>query len=158
MSDLYFEDFSPGDRFVTDGATLTESQIIDFGMQWDPQHFHIDIESAADHEMGGLLSSGLHTLCITFRLFIASRVLAACNITGGGLDNLRWLRPVRPGDTLHVETTVVDTRASRSKPDRGSLMMHYTTVNQRGEAVLEYDLTHIIRRRQTETPVGNFQT
>ncbi len=147
MSDLYLEDFSVGDRFVTEGATVTESQIIDFGLHWDPQHFHIDVGSAQRHEMGGLLASGLHTLCLTFRLFIGSRILAACNITGAGLDNLRWLRPVRPGDTLHVESTVSDVQPSRSKPDRGRLTMHYTTINQHGDAVLETDLTHIVRRR-----------
>ncbi|MCP4329865.1 MAG: MaoC family dehydratase [Alphaproteobacteria bacterium] len=147
MHDLYLDDFAVGDRFVTAGATVTESQILDFGLQWDPQHFHIDVESAKQHEMGGLLASGLHTLCLTFRLFVVSGVLAACNITGGGVDNLRWLRPVRPGDTLRVNSEVTSVRGSRSKPDRGTLTMHYTTINQRNEPVLELDLIHIVRRR-----------
>lgn len=147
MSDLYLEDFAVGDTFVTAGATVTEAAIIDFARTWDPQPFHLDVEAAGSHEMNGLLASGLHTLCLTFRLFLQLNILEKCNITGPGIDDLRWLKPVRPGDTLHAEVSVVDVRQSGSKPDRGSLTMHYRTLNQRGDCVLEFDLRHIVRRR-----------
>ena len=78
---------------------------------------------------------------------IQARILADCNITGGGLDNLRWRKPVRPGTTLHVETEVTEVRASKSRPDRGTLRMHYKTIDQTGDVVLECDLNHIVRRR-----------
>ena len=104
MADLYFEDFAVGDSFVTDSESVTEAQIIRFAKEWDPQPFHTDIEAAARHELGGLFASGMHTLGISFRLFIATEVLAACNIVGAGLDKLRWPRPVRPGDVLTAVT------------------------------------------------------
>lgn len=147
MHDLYLDDFAVGDRFVTPGLTVTESHIIDFAFQWDPQPFHIDVEAAARHEMGSLLASGFHTLCLTFRLFQQSGVLARCNITGAGLDNLRWLRPVRPGDTIHAEAVVSAVRPSRSKPDRGTLAMRHSAVEHRGGVVMEVDCVHVVRRR-----------
>ena len=149
MEDLYLEDFAVGDRYVTESETLTEEQIISFAKEWDPQPFHTDANAASRHELGGLFASGLHTLGLTFRLFVETRVLAASNIAGGGLDNLRWLHPVRPGDTLHVEIETTDVRSSRSRADRGSVAMHYLTKNQHGEPVLEFDLVHICRRRPT---------
>ena len=149
MDDLYFEDFAVGDTFVTDSESVSEEQIIRFAKEWDPQPFHTDIEAANRHELGGLIASGLHTLAVSFRLFIATQILAACNIAGAGLDNLRWPRPVRPGDILHVEVETTEVRPSRSRPDRGSVAMHYVTKNQRGEPVLEFDLVHIVRRRPT---------
>ena len=147
MDDLYFEDFAVGDSFVTDSESVSEAQIIRFAKEWDPQPFHTDVEAAGRHELGGLFASGMHTLGISFRLFIATEVLAACNIAGAGLDNLRWPRPVRPGDTLHVEIETTAVRPSRSRPDRGSIAMHYVTKNQHGEPVMEFDLVHIVRRR-----------
>ena len=121
MDDLYFEDFAVGDTFVTDSESVSEEQIIRFAKEWDPQPFHTDIEAANRHELGGLIASGLHTLAVSFRLFIATQILAACNIAGAGLDNLRWPRPVRPGDILHVEVETTEVRPSRSRPDRGSV-------------------------------------
>lgn len=147
MREMYFEDFAIGDRFSTPGTTVTEAQIIDFALHWDPQLFHIDVEAARNHEMEGLLASGLHTLCLTFRLFLQTGVLAHANITGPGLDNLRWLKPVRPGDTLRVEAEITDIRPSRSRKDRGTLIMHYRTFNQRQEPVLSFEMRHIVRRR-----------
>jgi len=147
MKALYLEDFAVGDRFVTESESVSEEQIIRFAEQWDPQPFHTDAEAASRHEMGGLFASGLHTLGMTFRLFVKMRVLAASNVAGAGLDNLRWSRPVRPGDTLHVEIETTEVRPSRSRADRGYVAMHYVTKNQRGEQVLEFDLVHIVRRR-----------
>jgi len=149
MDDYYFEDFAVGETFVTGSESVSEEQIIRFAKEWDPQPFHTDVEAASRHELGGLFASGLHTLGLTFRLFIEMRVLAASNVAGAGLDNLRWSRPVRPGDTLHVEIETTEVRPSRSRSDRGYVAMHYVTKNQHGEPVLEFDLVHICRRRPT---------
>jgi acyl dehydratase len=150
MEDLYLEDFAVGDRFVTESESVSEEQIIRFAKEWDPQTFHTDPEAASRHEMGGLFASGLHTLGVTFRLFVKMGVIAASNVAGAGLDNLRWSRPVRPDDTLHVEIETTEVRPSRSRPDRGYVVMHYVTQNQHGDPVLEFDLAHIVRRRPTE--------
>jgi acyl dehydratase len=148
MYDLYFEDFKVGDKFTTPGITVTESQIIDFAMHWDPQPFHMDAEASQRHNVGGLIASGFHTLCLSFRLFQQIGVLARCNLASPGFDSLRWLKPVRPGDTLHVVAEVTEARPSRSKPDRGAVRMLHSTFDQTGETVMTVDCTHILKRRE----------
>jgi len=100
--DLYFEDFTVGREFHTDGATVTESQILDFALAFDPQPFHMDLEAAKETIFEGLITSGFHTIALTFRLFAQTRALAACSLGSPGVDELRWLKPVRPGDTLRA--------------------------------------------------------
>jgi acyl dehydratase len=97
MDDLYFEDFTPGREFRTEGVTVTESQILDFALAFDPQPFHLDAEAAKGTIFGGLIASGFHTMALTFRLFAQTRALVACSLGSPGVDELRWLRPVRPG-------------------------------------------------------------
>ena len=144
----YFDDFQAGDTFESQGLTITESAILDFALQWDPQPFHIDAEySRTKGNFGGLIASGLHTMCATLRLWMADRVFIACTIGSPGLDETRFLRPVRPGDTLHVVTELLDLRPSTSKPDRGTVTMRHTTTNQRGEVVMTMDARVILRRR-----------
>lgn len=147
MKDYYLEDFESGEQFKSPGLTVTEAQIIGFAMQWDPVPFHMDVEFAGRHEFGGLFASGFHTLCIAFRLFRQIGVLDKCNIAGAGMDRLRWHRPVRPGDTLYSIAEVVETRPSRSKPDRGTLTMTHTAINQNDETVFSADCVHMIRLR-----------
>lgn len=146
----WFEDFTPGRVFRTAGLTLGDGMIQDFAFAWDPQPFHIDREAAARGPFGGLIASGFQTLAATFRLFQQTGALAACSLGGAGLDALRWPAPVRPGDTLTVEVTVVEQRPSRSRPDRGTVRMDYRTVNQRGETVLTCTMIHILARRPAE--------
>tara|TARA_R110002167_G_scaffold15034_10_gene60543 strand:+ start:1014 stop:1466 length:453 start_codon:yes stop_codon:yes gene_type:complete len=145
--DRYLDDFSLGERFVTPGITLTESEIIDFAMKYDPQAFHLDINAAADSLFGGLIGSGFQTLALSFRLFIQSGMLAACSMGSPGIDELRWLAPVRPGDTLHTEVEVLEVKPSVSKPDRGILRMRYVAINQHGDQVLSYIINHFLKRR-----------
>jgi len=144
---LWFEDFHPGRVFRTAGLTLGEGAIQDFAFAWDPQPFHIDRVAAAEGPFGGLIASGFHTLAATFRLFQQTGAIAACSMGGAGLDELRWPAPVRPGDTLSVEVTVVEQRESRSRADRGTVRMAYRTTNQRGETVLTCTMIHILARR-----------
>jgi acyl dehydratase len=147
MSDRYFDDFRIGETFETPGTTLTESMLLDFAYRYDPQPFHIDVLAAADSQYGGLIASGFLTLVHTHRLFINENLFAACSMGAPALDELRWLKPVRPGDTLHIVAEVLEARPSRSKPDRGLLKMGYRVHNQSDEVVLSYSITHMLARR-----------
>ncbi len=147
MKDLYLDDFKPGDKFTTGSASLTEKQIVEFAKQYDPQPFHIDPAAAKESIFGGLIASGFQTLASGFRLICDSGVLKAASLGSPGMDELRWLRPVRPGDTLHVEIEVKEVRPSQSKPDRGIARMAYRYVNQRGEDVLTVTSMQLMKRR-----------
>lgn len=145
--DRYLDDFTPGERFTTPGVTFTDAAIIDFALQFDPQAFHLDARAAADSLYGGLIASGFHTLSLAFRLFIQSGMLAASSMGSPGIDELRWLAPVRPGDTLHVELEVLEVRPSATRPDRGILRLRYVAHNQHGDAVLSFIVNHFLKRR-----------
>ena len=146
MTGKYFDDFSVGDVFETGGVTLTEGGIIDFAMTHDPQPFHIDKEAAANSIFGGLIASGFQTIALTFRLFRDTGVLTGTNIGGHGMDEVRWLAPVYAGDTIHARVTVEATKASRSKPDRGTIRFRYQTFKQDGTEVLSMFIDHVLAR------------
>jgi acyl dehydratase len=147
MTPLYFEDFTPGRRFETPGLTVTEAAIIDFAERFDRQPFHLDVEAAKATPFCGLIASGIHTIAVTFGLFLQTGATAACSLGSPGLDEVRWLRPVRPGDTLRVAAEVVAARPSASKADRGTITMAYTTRNQRDETVMTMRGHQLLRRR-----------
>ncbi|MBS1139848.1 MAG: MaoC-like dehydratase [Proteobacteria bacterium] len=147
MDTRYLDDLTPGQHFTSPGLTLTEAEIIDFAWRYDPQPFHLDANAAANSPYGGLIASGFQSLAICFRLFIQSGVLAESSMGSPGIDELRWLAPVRPGDTLHSEIEVLEVRPSNSKPDRGIARLKYQAVNQRGEAVLSFIVNHLLRRK-----------
>ena len=149
MRDRYFEDFTVGERFRSRGVTFTESSIIDFAFKYDPQSFHMDTEAAAESPFGGLIASGFQTLAQTFRVWLDEGVLAKCSIGAPGIDELRWLAPVRPGDTLHMRAEVVEIRPSSSKADRGIVRIAYAAVNQRGETVMTLSIAQMVIRRPT---------
>ena len=147
MQELYFDDFEPEQVFNSKGVTLSESQILDFALLYDPQPFHLDKEAAAEGPFNGLIASGFQTLALAFRIFYQANVINACSMGSPGLDELRWVRPVRPGDTLKVRATVKEKRPSRSKPDRGTMIMDYEVLNQLGEVVMTFTAIHILARR-----------
>jgi acyl dehydratase len=147
MDTRYLDDLIPGQRFETGGITFTEAEIIDFALRYDPQSFHLDATAAAQSPYGGLIASGFHSLALCFRLFIQSGILADSSLGSPGIDELRWLAPVRPGDTLKSVIEVLEVRPSNSKPDRGIARLRYQAVNQRGEAVLGFVVNHLLRRR-----------
>jgi acyl dehydratase len=149
MAALYFEDFKPGDQFISPGVTVTESMIIDFALIYDPQPFHLDSRGAAISHFGGLVASGIQTLALGFRVFLQLGLFNTCGLGSPGLDELRWLRPVRPGDTLRSEVEVVEARPSRSKPDRGMLVMTFRIQNQRDEEVLTVRTMQLVRRHSS---------
>lgn len=148
MSDRYFGDFKVGDRFVSGGMTITESAILDFARQWDPQPFHIDVEFAKTWHFGGLIASGLHTMSVTLRLWLDQGVFKACCMGAGGIGPVTFAQPVRPGDTLYVTTEVAELRPSESKPDRGLVRIRQVTNNQRGELVMEQETVVFLKRRE----------
>ena len=119
---LYFEDLSIGDRHEVGGYTVSKDEIIEFAEQFDPQPFHVDEAAAEDSVFGELVASGLHTLCLSVRLFVTQFVNpedGLANMGGLGMDDLRWHEPVYPGDTLRVGIEVVETTPSESRDDRG---------------------------------------
>jgi acyl dehydratase len=146
VSEFYLDDFAEGDVFTTTGYTFTEADIIDFALRFDPQPFHLDTQAAARSPYGGLIASGFQTMAICFRLFIQRGLLTACSIGSPGMDEVRWLAPVRPGDTLHTSWEVLEVRPSRSKPDRGILKARYAAINQHGETVLTFLALHLLAR------------
>jgi acyl dehydratase len=151
MTGRTFDDFEVGERFTSPGITVSEAQILDFALAYDPQPFHLDKEAAADSSYGGLIASGFQTLAIGFRSFYQAGVINHCSLGSPGLDELRWLKPVRPGDTLHAETVVKSTRASRSKPDRGIVHMDWEVKNQAGEVVMTFIGIHLLRRAAADS-------
>ncbi len=147
MSERYFDDFRVGEKFETRGITVTDGDIIGFALRFDPQPFHLDVNAAADSPYGGLIASGFHTMALCFRMFIQENLLTACSMGSPGIDEVRWLGPVRPGDTLRTEVEVVEVKPSSSKPDRGIAKMRYSAINQHGETVLAMTLIHILKRK-----------
>ncbi len=146
--DFYFDELKVGDRFESGGYTLTEPDIIDFALRYDPQPFHIDVEAAKQSPYGGLIASGFQTLALGFRVLYATGWMKSANLGGIGIDELRWLKPVRPGDTLRTVTEVKEKIPSKSKPDRG-IMKHVVIVkNQRDEVVLSGTFIIVVKRQR----------
>src|SRR4030095_744012 len=131
---LTLEDLQIGQRFRSQSHTIDATQIKTFAGQFDPQPFHLDEELAKETFFGELVASGWHVAAITMRLLIGSTHIAGG--LGGGGGDIRWLRPTRPGDTLQVETEVVEIKPSKSRADRGTVTMRSTTKNQGGQSVL----------------------
>ena len=155
MPELYFDDFAVGDRFESAGKTMSEAEILDFAFRFDPQPIHLDVEAAKRSVYGGLIASGFHTMVVGFRLFWQENVLNGCSLGSPGMDEVRWLLPVRPGDTLHTIAEVLETRPSSSKPDRGLCKVRYTIVNQREEPVMTMTAIQILARRPGASGKGD---
>jgi len=132
---LHFEDFKAGDVHQLGSRTITREEMLAFARAFDPQPFHIDEEAARTSIYGGLIASGWHTASLCFRLAVDSLIGHAASLGAPGVEEVRWLKPVRPGDTLHVRAEVLETRPSRSKPDRGAVHIRYDAFNQRDEHV-----------------------
>lgn len=147
MTDIYFDDLHVGQRFTTPGVTVSETQILDFARIYDPQPFHIDAEAARQAEFGGLIASGFHTLSLSFALFFRLGAFSAANLGSPGMEEIRWLRPLRPGDTIHAEAEVTALKASQSKPDRGIVTMRHDTFNQAGALILTVNCLHRLKKR-----------
>src|SRR6185312_1820327 len=132
---LCFEDFPVGRVFDVGGASVTEAEILAFARQFDPQPFHIDPDAAKKSIFGGIIASGWHTASIAMRLQVDGILSKSHSMGSPGIDQLRWLKPVRPGDALSCKITVLEAKPSHSKPDRGSVKCGYELKNQKGEVV-----------------------
>ncbi|MEC7574797.1 MAG: MaoC family dehydratase [Pseudomonadota bacterium] len=146
MHTRYFEGVKVGDTYETRAVTLTEGQMVDFSMQYDPQPIHTDREASKRGIHGDMISSGLQTLGLANRLWIELGLMGENNLGGPGLDNVRWPRPVFAGDTLRTVVEVVAARESKSKLDRGIVTFAFTTYNQKDEVVMTYECMDMIRR------------
>lgn len=147
MPDIYFEDFAAGQLYELGSRTLDRAEIIDFATNFDPQPFHVDVEAAEQSIYGGLIASGWHTGSIYMRLLCDNLLLRVASMGSPGIDELRWLGPVRPGDTLSAIMRIEDVRASGSKPDRGIVMTAGEVRNQDGALVLSLKSALMVQRR-----------
>ncbi len=132
----YFDEFILGDTFETEPFTLSEKESLAFAHLYDPQPFHLDAQAAAASPFHELVASGWHTAAITMRLVVSSGVLRATGVIGTGIDDLRWLAPVVPGDTLHVRGEVIEKLPWPGKNERGTMRVRLHTINQSGIVVM----------------------
>ena len=132
----YFEDYALGSTRECGSVSVDEASIIAFAKEFDPQPFHVDPAAAAAGPFGGLIASGWHTAALVMRLLVDNYLSAEASLGSPGLDEIRWPYPVRPGDTLRVRATVVESRRSLSKPDRGIIKTLVEAVNQDGRTVM----------------------
>ena len=148
MAKRYLEDFTVGQTFGSGQLRVDTEQIKAFAAEFDPQPFHLDENAARDTIFRGLAASGWHTAALTMRLLVEGEIEPAGGIVGAGFDEFRWPRPVRPGDELHIESEVLEVRASRSRPHQGLIKVRTTTLNQMDEAVQVQIANLIVPRRQ----------
>lgn len=144
---MYFEDFFVGFTFTTKSRMLGEEEIITFARQYDPQPFHIDKVAAKGSIYGGIIASGFHTMTTAFALSLETGLWAEASMGSPGMEEVRWFKPVRPGDTLTVRAEVTSSEASKSRADIGRTGMLYQTFNQDGEEVMRWRTIHLLKRR-----------
>jgi acyl dehydratase len=147
MTVRYWEDFKPGQVIELGSRTIDKDSILGFAREFDPQPFHTDEEAARRTIFGGLIASGWHTGSLSMRLFYDGLIKDVVSLGSPGFDELRWVKPVRPGDTLSARFTVLECVASRSKPDRGVIRALLETRNQQGEVVMSITAVNIFGRR-----------
>jgi acyl dehydratase len=147
LRERFFEDYTPGHSATFGARTVTADEIIAFASAYDPQAFHLSEEGGRATPYGGLIASGWHTAALTMRM-LADHAVSRHGLGSPGLDELRWPKPVRPGDTLSVRVTVLETRRSRSKPDRGLVRQRTEALNQHGEVVMLWTGTVLVRCRE----------
>jgi acyl dehydratase len=146
---LYLDDIAQGQRFNgTTRIRIEDDRIKTFAAEFDPQPFHLDEGAAAASVFRGLAASGWHTAAVTMRLLVEGEFKPAGGIVGAGFDELRWPRPLRPGDELRVESEVLEVRPSKSRPDQGLVKLRTTTLNQDGEVVQISVGNVLVPRRQ----------
>lgn len=143
----YLEDFAVGQVVEFPPRTVGEDEIIAFARDYDPQPFHLDKEAAKQSLFGGLCASGWHTAGLMMRMLVDNMIGKYASMGSPGVDQLRWVKPVFPGDTLHLRGEVVDVKPSRSKPDRGVITSRYEMKNQKGETVLTMQAKGMYARR-----------
>jgi acyl dehydratase len=146
-TEWYFEDFHAGQEIDLGTRTVTEEEIIDFASRFDPQPFHVDVDAAARSIYGGVIASGWHTCSMMMRMVVDGLMAKSASMGSPGLDGVRWLAPVRAGDTLNVRYQTTQVKASNSKPDRGVVWSKWVAINQHGETVCTVEGMGMFARR-----------
>jgi acyl dehydratase len=149
-SGRYFEDYIIGVEGEVGSVSISEAEIIDFANKYDPQDFHTDPEKAATGPFGGLIASGWHTIAVVMRLLVDRYLDSASSLGSPGIDELRWLAPVRPGDILTVRAEVFDARRSNSKPDRGLIHTSVKVCNQDSVMVMTMKAINVVACRRPQ--------
>jgi acyl dehydratase len=151
---LYLEDLNVGQRFTSGLYTMEEDRMKAFAAEFDPQPFHLDEAAAQRSVFGGLAASGWHTAAVTMRLMVQSLPFASGMIGLGG--EIAWPKPTRPGDTLRVESEILEIVPSRSKPNQGVVIVRSTTLNQKGDHLQAFTAKIVVSKRpgdSNKTPV-----
>ena len=147
MKVQYLEDYAVGQTYSSGKKRVVREEIIAFAKEFDPQYYHLDETAALESPFKGLAASGWHTAAMTMRLLVDGEFRPAGGILGVGFDQLSWPRPVRPGDELRVKSEVLEVRPSKSKPDRGTIRVQNTTLNQNDEVVQMFTGNLLVPRR-----------
>ena len=147
MAELHLEDLVPGQVHPLGRQTLSQADIVAFARAYDPQAFHLDEAAAAQTIYGGLIASGWQTICVFMRLFVDGFLDRAAAMGSPGVDEVRWPRPVRPGDTLIGRIEVISVRPSDSRPDRGLARLRCIAANQDGDDVMSFIANVLFARR-----------
>ncbi|MBI2241965.1 MAG: MaoC family dehydratase [Magnetospirillum gryphiswaldense] len=147
MTKLYLEDICAGQKFGSGEFSLSAESIKEFAALWDPQVFHLDEVGAKDTFFQGLAASGWQTACITMRLFVTGELQPANGFIGAGIDELRWFRPVRPEDVLHLQSEVLESRPMRSKPGYGIVKVKVLTLDAANQPVQHFVTSMVVEAR-----------
>lgn len=147
---LHFEDFTPGQTFAHGPRAITREEIVAFAAQFDPQPMHLDEEAGRNSLLGGMAASGWHSCGIVMRMICDGILLNAASMGAGGVEEVRWLRPIRPGDTLTLHGTVLETRTSRSRPEMGIVRFRFELFNGHGDCVMTMTTPSLLARRRAE--------
>jgi acyl dehydratase len=151
MKEQFLEDYAAGQIYMSGKKRVGKDEIIAFAKEFDPQFYHLDEVAALKSPFKGLAASGWHTAAMTMRLMVDGAFKPAGGILGVGFDQLSWSRPVRPGDELHVKSEILEVRPSKSKPDRGTVRVQNTTLNQNDEIVQMFTANLLVPRRSPAT-------
>jgi acyl dehydratase len=143
----YWEDFEAGQVYELGPHTVTAEEIVEFARQFDPQPFHLDEEAAARGPFGGLIASGWHTAALFMRMYVEELINETVSMGSPGVEELRWLVPVRPGDELRGRVTILEATPSATRPDRGTIRARMEMLNQRDEVVLTMVARGFLGRR-----------
>jgi acyl dehydratase len=147
LQQRWFEDYRAGEVFEFGEYLITEQEIVEFARRYDPQAFHLDAAAAAQSHFGGLVASGWMTGSVLMRMMCDHFISPQASMGSPGLEKLRWLKPVRPGDRLRARVTVIEARVSRSKPDRGSMLVRQEAINQNDEVAMSIEGWAMLRCR-----------
>ena len=147
----HWEDLQPGQVLDLGSISPTKEEILAFAQQFDPQYFHLDEEAAKTSVFGGLCASGWHTCSMAMRLMVTNFLQQSTSLGSPGLENVKWLKPVFPGDVLHLQHQIVESRPMRSRPDVGLVRTNWDMNNHKGEPVLHMEGWGMFRRRHPAT-------